>query len=47
MCISWTNKGLNTINMHGATTKNKLNLYVWLDHKVYSFFKFSRRLLII
>ena len=21
MCISWTNKGLGTINMHGATTK--------------------------
>jgi len=21
VCISWTNKGLNTTNMHGATTK--------------------------
>ena len=21
MCISWTNKGLNNINMHGTTTK--------------------------
>jgi len=21
VCIGWTNKGLNTINMHGATTK--------------------------
>ena len=23
MCISWTNKGLNTINMYGVTTKKK------------------------
>ena len=21
VCISWTNKGFNTTNMHGATTK--------------------------
>ena len=24
MCISWKNKGLNTINMHGATTKKHI-----------------------
>ena len=26
MCISWINKGLNTVNMHGATTKIILHL---------------------
>jgi len=26
VCISWTNKGLNTINMHGATMKNACNV---------------------
>ena len=28
MCISWTNKGLNTINMHGATMKNNCNVII-------------------
>ena len=35
MCISWTNKGLNTINMHGATTKIidlYLNISVFTIH---------------
>ena len=47
MCISWTNKGLNTINMHCATTKNKLSLYIWFAVKACNFFKFPQRLLII
>jgi len=28
VCISWTDKGLNTINMHGATKKNKESLSI-------------------
>ena len=28
MCLSWTNKGLNTINMHGAITKIILCMFI-------------------
>jgi len=27
VCVSWTNKGLNTINMRGATTKIVLCMF--------------------
>ena len=32
MCISWTNKGLNIINMHSATMKIIVSVFSFKEH---------------